>query len=35
LVGWLVGLDALLFGMYVRKKFSAYPVAFFENLNGT
>jgi len=27
-VGWLVGLDALLFGMYVRKNFSAYPVMF-------
>jgi len=26
LVGWLVGLDGLLFGMYVKKKFSAYPV---------
>jgi len=26
LVGWLVVLDGLLFGMYVRKNFSEYPV---------
>ena len=32
LVGWLVGLDGLLFVMYVRKNFSAYPVGHVSDL---